>query len=119
MCVVCTIKYNALGGERFPGWQGYSSRMGAALVAVSAQEELVKEALATVSLPKGVRLLRFFFDTDHTGDPAVRVVYGVSKKVPLTARRGRELAALSQATSFAIRDTGIDRFAYTTFDDVR
>ncbi len=93
--------------------------MGATLLASPAQEKRVREALETVRLPQGVRLLRFSLDTDHTGDPAVRVVYGVSRRFPLTAARGRELAALSRATADAVLNGGVDRFAYTTFEDVR
>lgn len=93
--------------------------MGAVLVHSSAQEDLIKEALASVAIPKGVRLLRFFFDTDHTGDPAVRVVYGVSKRAFPSMVGGRDLSELSLATAIAIRQTGIDRVPYTDFKDVR
>jgi hypothetical protein len=91
----------------------------AALVQSTPQEALVADALATVSLPKGVRLLRFYFDSDWSGDPAVRVVYGVSKKIPLTKARVRDLVALMREAENAIDILHLDRFAYVTFDDVR
>jgi hypothetical protein len=91
----------------------------AALAQPTPQEAAVAEALSTVTLPKGVRLVRFYFDNDWSGDPAVRVVYGVSKKIPLTKARVRDLVSLSDAASRAVDQLNLDRFTYVTFDDVR
>jgi hypothetical protein len=91
----------------------------AALAQPTPLEASVAEALATVSVPKGTKLLRFYFDSDWAGDPAVRVVYGVSKHVPLTKARARELAALSRAAQAAVDKLQLERFTYVTFDDVR
>jgi hypothetical protein len=91
----------------------------AALATPTPQEAAVAEALSTVTPPKGVRLLRFALDTDWSGDPAVHVVYGVSKKIPLTKARVRDLVALSRAAADAVDKMQLDRHTYVSFDDVR
>ena len=91
----------------------------AALAQSTPQEALVAEALGNVTLPKGVRLLRVYFDTDWAGDPAIRVVYGVSKKIPLTKARVQDLVVLSRAAAKATDELHLDRHTYVNFDDVR
>jgi hypothetical protein len=91
----------------------------AALAQSVPQEAAIADVLASVPLPKGVRLLRFYFDSDWSGDPAIRVVYGVSKKIPLTKARVRDLVALSRAAADTIDTLHLDRFTYVTFDDLR
>ncbi|MDQ2925215.1 MAG: hypothetical protein M3R43_06635 [Acidobacteriota bacterium] len=90
-----------------------------AVAQVVSHEADVSEALSAVMLPKGVRLLRFSLDSDWSGDPAVHIVYGVSKKIPLTKARVRELVALSRAAADAVDQVQLDRHTYVTFDDVR
>jgi hypothetical protein len=91
----------------------------AALAHPSPQEADVEQALSTVTPPKGVRLLRFALDTDWSGDPAIHVVYGVSKKIPLTKARIRDLVTLSRTTADAVDKVQLDRHTYVSFDDVR
>jgi hypothetical protein len=91
----------------------------AALVQSTPQEAAVAEALASVALPKGVRLLRFTLDNDWSGDPAVHVVYGVSKKIPSTKANINQLVLLSRAVRDAVDELRLDRFTYVSFEDVR
>jgi hypothetical protein len=96
----------------------YIHRM-AALAQPTPQEAAITEALASVALPKGVRLLRFALDNDWTGDPAVHVVYGVSKKIPDTKANIKKLVDLSRAVREAVDELRLDRFTYVNFEDVR
>jgi len=91
----------------------------AALAQVNPLETTAREVLAGLILPKGVRLLRVFFDSDWSGDPATRVVYGVSKGVPLTKARVRQLTALSVATESALASIREGGSVYVSFEDVR
>jgi hypothetical protein len=91
----------------------------AALAQPTPQEASVADALASVALPKGVRLLRFALDNDWTGDPAVHVVYGVSKKIPPTKANINKLVLLTRSVQAAVDELRLDRFTYVGFEDVR
>ena len=91
----------------------------AALAQVNPLETTAREVLTGLSLPKGVRLLRIFFDSDWSGDPATRVVYGVSKSLPLTKPRVRQLTELSVATESALAAIREGGSVYVSFEDVR
>jgi len=91
----------------------------AALAQVNPLETTAREVLTRLSLPKGVRLLRIFFDSDWSGDPATTVVYGVSKSLPLTKPRVRQLTELSIATESALSTIREGGLVYVLFEDVR
>ncbi len=76
-------------------------------------------AIDSVPTPDGVRLQRFFFDSDHSGDPAIRVVFGVSKKIPLTKRRVTTLTQFRIAVGDALWKLSLGPIPYVTFEDVR
>jgi hypothetical protein len=91
----------------------------ATLAQVNPLEATARTILAGIALPKGVRLLRIFFDSDWSGDPATRVVYGVSKRHPLTKLRVHELTKLSIATESALAAIREGGLVYVSFEDVR
>lgn len=91
----------------------------AALAPSHPLEAMAREVLSGLQLPKGVRLIRIFFDSDWSGDPATRVVYGVSKRLPLTKLRVRELTKLSVATETALETVREGGSVYVSFEDVR
>jgi hypothetical protein len=91
----------------------------AALAQPVPLESTIAEAVAAVSTPKGVRLKRIFFDHDHAGEPAIRVVFAVSVKIALTKPRVNELASFRRAVRDAISALGYEPFPYVTFEDAR
>jgi hypothetical protein len=91
----------------------------AALAQVNPLETTAREVLAGLSLPKGVRLLRIVFDSDWSGDPATTVVYGVSKSLPLTKARVRQLTELTVATESALSSIREGGLAYVWFEDIK
>ena len=86
---------------------------------MSSEETVFTSAVASVTPPTGVRLRRLALDTDFTGDPAVRVVYGVSKKVPLPRKRAQSLASFSRNVANKLWDLSTERIPYVTFEDVK
>jgi hypothetical protein len=93
--------------------------MAAAIVQPDVLEMTIREIVNKVVPPKGVRLRRIYFDNDHSGDPSVYIVYGVSKKIPLTKSRVRSLSALSNAVADPIWDLPSGPIPYVRFEDVR
>jgi hypothetical protein len=91
----------------------------AALAQPVAQEALVEQAVRSIAIPEGIRLRRIVFDTDHSGDTAVYVMFGVSKKFELTPARVRKLGTLRRAVTDKIDELNIGRLPYVVFEDAR
>ncbi len=89
----------------------------AALAQPVSQEAAVTDLLGTLELPKGIRLRRVFFDTDWSGDPAIRIVFVNSLKYPLTKQRIDLLSDVSLKAARIINRAWIDHFAYVTFEE--
>lgn len=118
--MVCTIKYRTAPVESKSeiSCRRYSEGM-AALAQSSSQEHVITETIRSVPAPDGVRLRRFFFDRDHTGDPAIRVIFGVSKKYDLTKQRLSELNQFRVNVGRALWNASEDRIPYVTFEDAK
>ncbi len=84
---------------------------------LSRQEAAVQAVVSGVAVPAGVHLQEIRLDTDHSGDPAVYVFYRVSKRIPLTKKRVRELVAFQDAAASAIDALHTGRFPYIRFVD--
>jgi hypothetical protein len=91
----------------------------AALAQPDVMETTILGIVDSIPPPKGVRLRRVYFENDHSGDAAVYIVYGVSKKFPLTKARVRELTALSDAVTDPIWNIRNSPIPYVKFEDVR
>lgn len=91
----------------------------AALAQPVPLESTIADVIATIPAPKGVRLKRIFFDNDHAGEPAIRVVLAVSLKIKLTKTRVDELATYRRAVRDAIGTLGYEPFPYVTLEDAR
>ncbi|HEX4154151.1 MAG TPA: hypothetical protein VHY48_00935 [Acidobacteriaceae bacterium] len=89
----------------------------AALAQSVTREALVNEAVKSIPLPKGVKLSQIFFDSDHAGDLALRVIFSVSRKNPLTAARLRTLAKLDEKVADAVRPLQLGALSYVRFTD--
>jgi len=83
------------------------------------QEAAILDIVAMIPPPPGVRLKRVFFNMDHSGEPAIRVIFGVAKKFDLTEARVHELGEFQRAVRDAILEKGFDSFPYVTFGDAR
>jgi hypothetical protein len=91
----------------------------AALAQSVPQEAAVADLLGTLELPKGVRLRKVFFDTDWSGDPAIRIVFVNSLKYPLTKQRIDLLSDLMVRAARLVNAAWPDHFAYVTFDEAK
>ena len=78
-------------------------------------EATVREAVASIPLPQGVKLLRLEFREDSTGDPAIFVIYSIDEPLKSTDEWIRELSALRDTARSRIRDLDESRFPYFRF----
>ena len=76
---------------------------------------MVEDAVRSVEVPKGVELRRIAFDNDFGGDPAIRVVYGITRRIALTKARVRELTDFKLAVGDRIWSLQTGRIPYVTF----
>jgi hypothetical protein len=91
----------------------------AALAHPSPQEAVVEKEIRSLSMPKGVRLRTVSFDTDHSGDPAVYVVFTVSKQQGFGPARIRSLGVLRNFVFGVIDNLNLNRLCYVRFVDVK
>jgi hypothetical protein len=91
----------------------------AALAQPILPEVLIEEVVKAVPLPKGVRLRRIYYDTDHSGDPSVYIVFAVSKRLGLGPARIRSLGELQRHVTDAVDALHLDQLSYVRFEDAR
>ena len=91
------------------------------MVAVQVDEEaMVREAIATIEPPPGVRLRRINLDyVDSTGDAAVQVIFAVTRKIPLTKKRVIALSRFSTAVAETITRLGLPKWPFVKFTEMR
>ena len=58
------------------------------------EEALVREQIAQIKLPKGVKFSRVEQGNEWTGEPALRIYFTISKAEKLTQRRLNEVVAM-------------------------
>jgi hypothetical protein len=76
------------------------------------EEKLVREKVAEIALPTGVKFLRVEPYVDWTGDPSLRLYFSVSKRRPLTPKSVRELSAAMRSVEEAVISLGLGKFPY-------
>jgi hypothetical protein len=91
----------------------------AALATPTPMEVAVEETVRSFMPPKGIRLHRVYFDEDHTGDPAIRVIYVVTRKVELTKQRVKELSDFRRSVASALWELQTGRIPYVTYGVAR
>ncbi|MES2391817.1 MAG: hypothetical protein V4555_09255 [Acidobacteriota bacterium] len=91
----------------------------AALVQPDVLETTIRGIVDSIVPPKGVRLRRIDFANDHSGDAAVYIVFAVSKRIPLTKARVRDLSSLSDTVADPIWQLPDGPIPYVRFEDVR
>jgi hypothetical protein len=76
----------------------------------------IADAIASVPAPKGVRLDRFFFDNDHAGDPAIRVIFTLTRRGgPSDKERISTLTDFRIAVRDRLWDLQTGRIPYVSF----
>jgi hypothetical protein len=58
------------------------------------EESLIREQIAQIDLPDGVRFKRIVDGFEWTGEPAWHIYFAVSKQIPLTKRFMQRLGAI-------------------------
>jgi hypothetical protein len=101
-----------------PDRQRYIGPM-AALATPTPLEAIVEETVKSFTPPKGIRLHRVYFDEDHTGDPAIRVIFVVTRKIELTKQRVQELSDFRLAVADALWKLQTERIPYVRYGVAR
>jgi len=82
---------------------------------LEALKETVAHAIAEVPMPKGVRLERIFFDNDHAGDPAIRVIFALTRRGPSDEERMNVLTDFRIAVRDRLWDLQTGYIPYVNF----
>lgn len=87
-----------------------------ATVAVQLDEEsLIREFVAQMTLPVGVKLSRVEQYIDWTGDEALRILFAVSTRYPLTKKRVNALSDMKDTLQEKIFRANVAKFPYVSF----
>jgi hypothetical protein len=87
----------------------------AALAQPVLQEATIREVVASIPLPEGIKLLRIEFRNDSTGDPALFLIYSIDESLKSDDEWIQDLSALTKTTRSRIRDLDETRFPYLRF----
>ncbi len=79
------------------------------------EETVIRETVAQIELPEGVRLLRIESAEESDGDLAWRIVFSVSKKLPLNKRTMAQLQAVRKAVRDVIFPLNLDKWHFVRF----
>ena len=90
--------------------------MAAAAVQID-EEALVREKIAELALPKGVKFKQIKKASDWTGDPSFEIYFSVSRKIPLTKRRLTELSRVASDLTERIFALKLDRWPFVYFKE--
>ena len=94
--------------------------MGMATGAVQVDEEsLIREQIAQVELPEGVRFTKLVPSSEWTGEPAWRIYFSVSLKKPLTKRRLNQLNEMQRVLKDRIFALRLDKWPFIEFTDAK
>ena len=77
------------------------------------EDALVIEQIRQIKLPEGVTFKRIEQSQDWTGYPMLRVFFSSSKRVPLTKKRVKELAALQMEVFDRVISLDLGKWPYT------
>lgn len=87
-----------------------------ATAAVQLDEEaLIREFVAQMTLPVGVKFKRVDQVSDSSGDPALRIFFAVSMKYPLNKRRIDDLSDLKDALQDKVFQANIAKWPFVSF----
>ena len=83
------------------------------------EEAIIREKIAEVPLPAGVKFKSLEPMTEWTGEDAWRVVYTVSTRFPLTKKRLREIGMIEKGLSKLILPLGLGKWPFVKFIEVK
>ena len=83
------------------------------------EETLIREKIAEVKLPAGVKFKRLLPIIDSTGDPAWRIYFSVSRRIPITPKYLKQISAMTSHLQDDIIKLGLGKFPYTKLEDAR
>ena len=95
----------------------YSVAMGRAIQL--DEESIVRSIVDSLELPPGVNFKRVEQSSDWEGIPALRVYFTVSQALKLTPKHVASLILLPQRLQRAVVDSGIEKWAYIHFQEVK
>jgi hypothetical protein len=81
------------------------------------EEVLVREKIAELALPQGVKFKQIKKASDWTGDPSFEIYFSVSRRVPLTKRRLTELNQVRRDLTDRIFGLKLDRWPFVIFKE--
>ena len=99
---------------------GNGGRISAmATTAVSNEVEQVRQIVEQVTLPSGVKLKSVGEGWDWEGDPVWRIIFTVSKRIPLTKPFVRSLTTLTHEVIRQVSSLGLGKFPMVDFTESR
>ena len=92
--------------------------MAAATVQLD-EESLIREQIARIELPDGVRFKQIEPRAEWTGEAAWQITFAVSEEVPLTKRRLGQLHRVRDAVQDAVLPLGMGKWPFVRFTEDR
>ena len=83
------------------------------------EESLIREFVAQMTLPVGVTFKRVDQAIDSSGEPALRVLFAVSMKLPLSKKRVNALSDLKNELQDKIFRANLPKWPYVSFVEVK
>lgn len=83
------------------------------------EEALIREIIAAIPLPEGVKFKRLEPMIESTGEDAWRVRFTVSKRVPLTKRRVHDLNAIGFTLFNNLLPLQLGKWPFVKFEEVK
>ncbi len=79
------------------------------------EESLIREFVAQMTLPVGVKFKRVDQTVDSSGEPALKIYFAVSMKLPLTKKRVDDLSNLKNALQDRVFQANITKWPFVSF----
>jgi len=83
------------------------------------EESLIREQIAQIDLPEGVRFKSLVPSSEWTGEPAWRIYFNVSTKIPFTKKRIAELGTMKINLRHRIFDLQLGKWPFIHFKDAK
>jgi hypothetical protein len=83
------------------------------------EEGLIREQIAQIDLPEGVRLKSIEPASEWTGEPAWRLSFSLSRRIPLTDKRLSELSRMKDSLMDRIFALRLGKWPFVHFKGVK
>ncbi len=105
-----------MGRASFHASVEYSLAMASAPVEID-EESLIREQIARIELPEGVRFKKIEPRAEWTGEPAWQITFAVSKKIRLTKEFLGELHRIRDSVQDAIFPLNLGKWPFVRFTE--